>query len=207
MKNILIIGSGGHAHSCIEIIESTKNYKIYGLISILKSKNVLGYPIVGCEKELKNFLKKVNIACIAIGQIKNPNIRFRLFNKLNKIGFNLPSIQSPLAICSRYAKVDSGTIIMHGSVINAAAEIGKNCIINTQAIIEHDVKIDSHCHISTGAKLNGGVRVGQKSFIGSGVTIKEGVIIGSKVIIGLGQVITRDIPDGAVIGGIKCKNQ
>ena len=36
---------------------------------------------------------------------------------------------------------------MHGAIINAYAQIGKNVIINTGAVIEHDVKIGDNCHI------------------------------------------------------------
>ena len=32
---------------------------------------------------------------------------------------------------------------MHGAIINAYAQIGKNVIINTGAVIEHDVKIET----------------------------------------------------------------
>ena len=42
MKKIIIIGCGGHTNSCIEIIEQSKEFKIYGLV---------------CEKKIKQFDK------------------------------------------------------------------------------------------------------------------------------------------------------
>lgn len=38
MKKILIIGAGGHAKSLIDVIETTKKFKIIGLIDNKKSK-------------------------------------------------------------------------------------------------------------------------------------------------------------------------
>ena len=39
MKKIIIIGAGGHAKSCIDVIEKSKKYKIIGLFA---SKKELG---------------------------------------------------------------------------------------------------------------------------------------------------------------------
>ena len=32
MKNIILIGAGGHCNSCIDVIELEKKYKIIGLV-------------------------------------------------------------------------------------------------------------------------------------------------------------------------------
>ena len=38
MQNIIIIGSGGHANSCLDVIISSKKYKVKGYISEKKIK-------------------------------------------------------------------------------------------------------------------------------------------------------------------------
>ena len=62
-KNIILIGAGGHATSCIDVIEATNKYKIIGLVD-KKEKNYLKignkkYKIFN-EKEIlankKNFM-------------------------------------------------------------------------------------------------------------------------------------------------------
>ena len=35
MKKIILIGGGGHCRSCIDVIESTKMFKIIGIINSL----------------------------------------------------------------------------------------------------------------------------------------------------------------------------
>ena len=168
-KKIILIGSGGHCNSCIDVIESSNKYDIAGLISKnKKSTNINKYKIIGEDKDLPEIFKKYKLAHIAIGQIKNLDLRKKIFMKLKKIGFKLPVIISKHSVVSRNSKIGEGTIIMHNSVINYNAEIQENCIINTKAIIEHDTLIGAHTHISTGCTINGNNHVGEQSFIGSG---------------------------------------
>ena len=48
MKKIILIGAGGHAHACIDVIEQCKKYNIAGLIVKKKpSPNILGYHALG----------------------------------------------------------------------------------------------------------------------------------------------------------------
>lgn len=201
MKKILLIGGGGHCHSCIDIIESESIYKIMGIIlpTLKNLKPILGYPVIGTEKNLPELLKQIPNILICIGQIKNFKIRKKVFELLKSYKANFPIFKSPHAYCSRYAILGEGTIQMHGSIINANAQIGVNCIVNSKSLIEHDVIIQAHCHISTGAIINGGVKIGEGSFVGSGSIIKEGVKIGKHVIIGAGQTVLKDIPDKATI--------
>ena len=184
MKKIILIGAGGHAHACIDVIEQCKKYNIAGLIDEkrLVSK-VLDYPLLGTDKELKKISKKIKYAFISVGQIETSTIRINLYKKAAKAGFTLPIIISPRAYVSPRAKISKGTIIMHGAVVNANAIIGKNCIINTSCIIEHDVIVEDHCHISTGAILNGKVFLGKGSFVGSGSVVREEVKIGSNCVV------------------------
>ncbi|QOP43227.1 acetyltransferase [Sulfurimonas sediminis] len=175
MKEILLIGGGGHCKSVIDVIEQEKKYKIAGIIDNEKQvgDKILGYPVIGCDDDLEELYKAYKIAFITVGQIKSPNIRIRLFKILKEIGYTLPTIISPLSYVSRYASVGEGTIIMHHALINASVKIGQNCIINTKALVEHDAVIENNCHISTGAVVNGGTIVKENSFYGSNATSKE----------------------------------
>ena len=49
MKELLLIGGGGHCKSIIDVIEEEGNFSIAGIIdkSDLLEKTVLGYPIIG----------------------------------------------------------------------------------------------------------------------------------------------------------------
>ncbi len=174
-EEILLIGGGGHCHSVIDVIELEDKYKIAGIIDKkeLVGKDIFGYKIIGSDGDLEHLYEKYKYAVITIGQIKSADIRIKIYDHLKSIGFNLPSIVSPLAYVSRFATLGDGTIIMHNALVNAAAKIGNNCIINTKALIEHDCIIEDNCHISTSAVLNGGGIVKQNTFFGSNATSRE----------------------------------
>ena len=201
MKPLLLIGGGGHCHACIDVIEGEQKYRIAGIVLPTRGDHadIMGYPVIGADEDLPALLAKTPNAIVTVGQIKSAAIRIKLFELLKTHGAHLPIIQSPSSYCSKHAVIGEGTILMHGSMVNAGAQVGANCIINSQTLIEHDVEIADHCHISTGAKVNGSVRIGKETFIGSGSIVKEGVKIGAGVVIGAGQLILKDVPDGMTI--------
>lgn len=178
-NEILLIGGGGHCHSVIDVIELENKYRIAGIIDKkeLIGKDILGYKVIGCDDDLESLYKHYKYACITVGQIKSADIRIKIFNNLKKIGFELPSIISPLAYVSKHSAIGEGTIVMHKALVNATVRIGNNCIINTKALIEHDCIIKDNCHISTASVINGGVTVKQNTFFGSNATSKEYVEI------------------------------
>jgi sugar O-acyltransferase (sialic acid O-acetyltransferase NeuD family) len=174
MKDIILIGGGGHCKSCIDVIESTKEYKINGILDIVEKKGtkVLGYEIIGNDNDIEK-LKNTYCFLITIGFIEHPNKRVPILDLLRKHGADMETIISPNAIVSTYAKIGKGSIIMHHALVNAGAVIGENCIINSKALVEHDCIVEDNVHISTGVILNGGVRVGSNTFIGSGAIIVQ----------------------------------
>ena len=66
---IFLIGSGGHAASCIDLIESTRKYKILGIFTdeVLKSK--IGYRILGNTSEISKFKKTCKNVVLGFGAI------------------------------------------------------------------------------------------------------------------------------------------
>lgn len=203
MKALLLIGGGGHCKSCIDVIETGQHYVVVGVVvrEAQAGATVLSYPILGNDDDLPQLLKKYPAALITVGQIKSAESRIRLFERLKTLGAELPSVISSHAHVSRHALVAAGSVVMHGSILNASASVGENCIINSQALIEHDCMVEAHCHISTGVKLNGNVHVESGCFIGSGAIVREGVRIGANSLIQAGSVVLSDVLAGTVHRG------
>ena len=195
---LILLGAGGHAHACIDVIEQHGRYQIAGLVGMPEevSSGSLGYSVIASDRDLPELAKAYRYALVTLGQIGSAENRMRLYRLAAKLGFELPAIVSPLAYVSRHAAIGAGTIVMHGTIVNAGARLGNNCIVNTKALVEHDATIEDHCHISTGAVLNGNVRLGAGSFVGSGSTIREGVALGKACIVGMGVAVRHDQPDG-----------
>ena len=191
MHRLIIIGAGGHAKSCIDVIECEKKYKILGLVDKNKIKKLGAYKILANDSSLDKIKILSKNAFIGIGQIKSANLRKKMFLKLKKIGFNLPVIKSPHSYISKNSSIGEGTIIMHGAYIGPNVKIEKNCIINNYSHLEHDCQIGDNSHISTRVVLNGSVIVGNETFIGSGTIVKENIKIKKKSIIKFGSLINK----------------
>lgn len=174
-EKIILVGGGGHCKSVIDAIEQEGKFTIAGIIDKKEPKGtkILDYEVIGSDEDLNSIFDVCKNAIVTVGQITSNDIRVSLFQKLKQIGFNIPIIISPLAYISKHSHIDEGTVVLHGAIINADVNIGKNCIINSKALIEHDAMIENHCHISTGAIINGGCLVKANTFVGSNTTSKE----------------------------------
>ena len=193
-ENIILIGAGGHALSCIDVIEQENKYNIHGLVGLKDEvgKKISGYDVIATQDELVDLSKDFRYAFIAIGQIKNVKLRIDLYESVLNTGFEIPSIISPQSFISRTVQIGEGTIIMNGVILNSGVRIGNNCIINSKALIEHGTQVADHCHISTGAILNGDCVVESKSFVGSGAIVKHGITLKTGSFVNMGQIVTKD---------------
>ena len=188
-KPLILIGSGGHAKACIDVIENDARFFIYGIIDNQKKGKLLGYPIIGKDKDLEKYFKKVKHLLIGVGQVRDYKIRSRLYKIGKKLGYKFPKIISKRSHVSKNSEIQEGTIIFHDVIINSAAKIGKNCIINNKCLIEHDVLVGNHCHISTGAIVNGSSKIGDYSFVGSGALISHAKLLPAKSFVKIGSII------------------
>lgn len=202
---LILIGGGGHCKSLINIAEQCGN-NILGIIDRPEEVGniILDYQVVGCDDDIKDYVDKAMFH-IAVGFIKNPTLKIKLFEYTENVGGEIISLISKIAYVSKYSVIGKGSAIMNFANINADTIIGKNVIINTSANIEHDVTIGDHTHVSTGAMVNGGCKIGNRCFIGSQSVIANGISICDDVIVGAGAVIVKDIDQKGIYVGNPAK--
>jgi sugar O-acyltransferase (sialic acid O-acetyltransferase NeuD family) len=200
---IVVVGAGGHASACIDVIEAAGTFKIARLVDPLfepgTQKN--GYTVAGGDETLTGLRLEYSTAFVAIGQVKSSTTRRTVSNLLTNLGYNLPSIVSPIAHLSPSSKIGPGVIAMHGVIVGPGVEIGALSIINSQALIEHGCRIGEFVHISTGAIVNGDCEVGDDCFVGSGAVIHQGVRVGARTIVAAGAVVKSDLPSDHIHRG------
>ena len=95
MDKIILIGAGGHARSCVDVIELLGKYQIAGFLEEdgKKGEKNLGYPIIGTDNDLEILRSKYSHALITIGQIKNVTKRIKLYKILRKLNYKLRPIK------------------------------------------------------------------------------------------------------------------
>lgn len=207
-KKILMIGGGGHCKSVLDSLLQLNQYSEIGIIdkSEYIGKCVLGIPIIGCDDDLpKLYESGYGYAFVTVGSIGETYLRIKLFNFLEKIGFEIPDVIDSSSVISQHAIIEKGVFIGKNAVVNAGTSIGKGTIINTSSIIEHDCAIGDFVHISPGTVLCGEVQIGANSHIGANSVIKQCVNIGSNTTIGAGSVALNDVGSYVIAYGNPCK--
>lgn len=150
------------------------------------------------------------------------------------IGVRLPSsVNSKLAQKIRYhlarnfiARCGEDVNFETNSGFNPELEIGDrsgvgvNCRLSGHIVIGNDVMMGPNCIMRTyshahdridipmdqqGFEPERVMHIGDDVWIGTNVIILPGVNIGSHCIIGAGAVVTRDVPDYAIVGGVPAK--
>lgn len=196
---LVIVGAGGHARACLDVVEAEGRWAVAGFVERAgaTTREVLGLPVLGTDDDLDALRREHGAALVALGQLTDPAPRRRLAARLRDGGWTLPTIVSPRAHVSRHARIGAGTIVMHDAIVNAGARVGANGILNTRVLVEHDVVVGDDCHLATGVILNGGVRVGDGVFVGSGTIVRPGVVLHDGAVVAMGQRVTRDCAAGA----------
>jgi len=208
VKDIILIGGGGHCQSVIDTIESSNMYNIIGILDLPTKVGlkISGVEIIGTDEMLETYFNQgIKCAAITLGSIGDATQRKRLYNYAANIGFEFPTITDKTAIIGKDVKIEDGVFIGKGCIINVGSNIEKQAIINTGAIIEHDCRIGAFCHIGPGATLSGNVWVSEDAHIGTNSTIIQNIKIGNNSLIGAGSVIVRDVGSNMKAYGNPCK--
>ncbi len=188
-----LYGASGHAKVVIDLLNS-QGVEPMGLIDDNKSvTELLGYSVVHDATNL-------NPIIISIGDNK---IRKLVAEKLSAHEFGNASHSS--SVISPNSKIEEGTVIMQGAIVQSAASIGKHSIINTGASVDHDCVVGDFVHLSPQSVLCGNVTIGNGTWIGAGAVVIPGVKIGKWCVIAAGSVVTKDIPDYSLAAGNRCK--
>jgi sugar O-acyltransferase (sialic acid O-acetyltransferase NeuD family) len=204
MKDIVLIGGGGHCRSVIDVIESAGEFRISGILDQTENvgKTILGHEIIGTDEDIPRLSQKGYQFVITVGQIKTTEIRRSIAKKLSEAKALQPALVASTAYISPHTRLGAGSIVHHGALVNAGVTIGDNCIINSGALIEHDCTVGDFCHISTGVRINGTCSVGNDCFIGSGSVVNNNIRVKENTIIGSNSLILSDIKKPGVYCGV-----
>ena len=175
-------------NSLLEYIEAdSANFKSQETNFIVRIKNNLCSTPISDQKYIWKYIKTMRYLEYHINNFGTFHKFCALFYKweLRKLSYKT-GFQIPPNTCGKGLTVwHWGTII-----INSKAVIGDFCTLNAGVLIGH--------------KEEGlpAPRIGKNVFIGSGAKIIGDIRIGDNVVIAPNSVVTKDITDGVIIGGI-----
>lgn len=192
MQDLIMIGGGGHALSCLDVILSTGKFSILGYVDSINQGNPWNdVPYLGDDSSLPSLLEKCPNVFISVGQIKSVDIRRKIVQSLRSTRAQFPAIIAPTAYVSPLATIGKGTIVMQGAHVGPGAIVGDHSILNTKSLIEHGARIGNFVHVSTAAVVNGDVTVEDGSFIGSNSVLCQGITLPSGAFVQAGEFIGK----------------
>ncbi|MCR0204570.1 acetyltransferase [[Clostridium] innocuum] len=200
MKELIIIGIGGHGKVIADIAYSN-GYKVVLFLDDIK-KSFDNHQVVGTIKDIDKFNSDNYEFIVAIGKNK---IRKIIQKELITKGFNITTLIHPSVVISPSVKIGKGTVVMANCVINAGTLIGEGCIINTASTIDHDCIVHDFVHISPGVHIAGTVEIRERTWIGIGSSIKNNIKICEDCIFGAGSVVIKDIFNSGTYVGVPVK--
>lgn len=203
MKDIVVIGGGGHGRVVISLIRKLAGFRVLGYTDTNPGPPVLGAPCLGGDEVLEQIIRErpgCN-AALGVGTVSVSPRRLEIAGNLQRMGFELPAVVSPAAIVNENVAIGAGTVICDGAVVAAGARVGIGCILNTGCVIDHDCRIGDGVHVAPGAVLCGGVQVGELSMVGAGAVVIQERRLADRCLIAAGATVTRDLIEPGIYGG------
>lgn len=203
MKDIIIIGAGGHAAEIDDYIKYS--HKISGI----KELNVVGFlddnpsnyaryklsaPLIGGVRDHKVIKELIYIIGIA-------NIKYRKFfiEKFKAEGAEFISFIHCSAYFSESAIIGEGTIIGPNANIGPNVKIGNYTLINSRCSLGHDTVIGDYNFISPNVCFSGFSKVGDENLFGINCATIPYISVGNRNKIAAGMVLDQNVGDDSTV--------
>jgi len=119
----------------------------------------------------------------------------------------------PGAVIRDQVTIGDRAIIMMGAIINIGSDIGEGTMIDMGAILGGRATVGKNCHIGAGAVLAGVIEppsanpvvIEDDVVVGANAVVLEGVRVGKGSVVAAGAIVTQDVPEGVVVGGVPAR--
>lgn len=203
MKEVIIIGAGGHA---AEIRDYIRHYNAAGAaepVSVIGfiDDNPAPHEHYGYEEPLLGGIKEhqVRTDCQYIMGIANLKYRKGIIEQFLAGGATFAGLIHPTAIISPSATIGEGVVISHNASVGPKASIGNFNMLNSRCTVGHDTQMGDYNFISPKVALSGNTRIGNNNMLGTNSSTIPGVKIGNNNVIGAGMIVFKNIGDDETV--------
>lgn len=94
-----------------------------------------------------------------------------------------------------------GSYLQEGVIIQAEVSLGDNSSISYGSLVGHEGRIGHSVFMAPGVAIAGCCEIADGAFIGTNATVLPRLRVGRWATVGAGAVVTKDVPDYAVVVG------
>ncbi len=205
---VFLVGSSGHARVIIDIVEQENRYQIAGLLDAYEpvGKKIMGYPVLGSEKDLPELLTQFPDASLIIAIGDNDvrrQVRDQILEHWKEAKF--ANAIHPAATIGRGVQMGNGVVVMAGAVVNPLCHLHDFSLVNTRASLDHESVLEEFSSLAPGATTGGNVQVGKGAVIAIGATVLHGVSIGAYTVLGAAALLTQNTQEYELWYGVPAK--
>jgi sugar O-acyltransferase (sialic acid O-acetyltransferase NeuD family) len=107
----------------------------------------------------------------------------------------------PSATVLESTTLGEGTIVSSGVLVGSNTRIGRHVFMNRGAMVGHHARIGDFVTLQPGVNVAGAGEIGDQTYVGMSAVVLERLTIGRGVTIAAGSLVSRDIPDHALVAG------
>ena len=177
------------------------NFQFSGMLDNDQDKwntSFYGLPILGGIEQVER-LKSENSRFVNL-ITSSTKVRHETTSQILLSGGKLTNLIHP-SVDLTMTRLGVGLYIQEAVILQANVEVGDNTSIHMAAIVGHESVIGNSVFIAHAVSISGCCVIGDGVFIGTNATVLPRVKIGKWATIGAGAVVTKDVPDYAVVVG------
>lgn len=149
MKRLFIFGTGAHARKVFHCA-ATCGYRVAAFVD--ENPEAVA-PIRGLRVLDAGALPEPAEGDCLFVAIGRADVRRRLMDRLDKLGWELPALVHAAAWVAPDARLGAGVLVAAGAVVETASTIGRGAIVDIGVLVDHECDVGAFCHLRPGEVL------------------------------------------------------
>ncbi|MGB0870084.1 MAG: acetyltransferase [Flavobacteriales bacterium] len=206
MKTLAILGAGHLGQQIAHFAISDQQYShVVFFDDFSKEKKIKDWDIIGTSSDIvgsyKNNLFQELILGIGYNYLDTKQRLFDQFYGVIPFGRIIHSS----CIIDPTAKINEGTVLYPGVIVDANVKIESNVLVNLGCCIAHDSTIGHSSFLSPRVAIAGFVKIGQRCILGINSSFKDNIELSNEIQIGAGTVVVKSLKEKDIYIGVPAR--